>query len=200
MVSKSDYFFKTVMNLSFRLFLFFLLPISLSSCAYNWGFGERTLPGGYKELAVPMFENFSPEVGLEENFTSALIESFQQSRAALIQSKGRAPLLLKGRVSAVDITRGLGASRTGSLPSRAVLSTGYLLTVRASLELIRQSDQKVIWSGDFSKSKTYLAPRIGTPLVNSANALYNDSKKKETLRELAKEMMSEAHDRMTEGF
>lgn len=158
------------------------------------------MPGGYNELAIPMFENDSKEVGLEVDFTNSLIERFQRSRVALIQDKNRSPILLKGTVTSVEVARGLGASQPEKLPDRAVLSTEYRLTVGAEIQMIRQSDQKVIWSGAFSKSKVYLAPRIGTPVVNSANALYNDSKRRETLRLLAQEMMHEAHDRITESF
>lgn len=171
-----------------------------TSCAYKWGFGKRALPGGYRELAIPMFENRSKEPGLEVDFTNSLIDRFQKSEVALIRDKNHSPVVLRGMITSVDVMRGLGASNIGKLPERAVLSTEYRLTVGADIQIVRQSDQKVIWSGTFSRSKVYLAPRIGTPVVNSANALYNDSIRRQTLRLLAQEMMIEAHDRMTESF
>jgi hypothetical protein len=147
-----------------------------------------------------MFKNKSNEVGIEADFTRALISRVERSRVATIKDKDRAPLVLRGTIDGITITRGLGASKIEKLPSRAVLNTEYIIKVNASLALVRQSDQKVLWSGGFEKSKVYLAPRIGTPVVSSANALYNASKRRETLESLADEMMHEAHDRMTESF
>lgn len=184
----------------FRFIFLSLLLFALTSCAYRWGYGSRSLPGGYREVAIPIFENDSKEVGLEVEFTRALQERFQRSRVASLKGRDRAPIIVKGVVSSVDVVRGLGASNIENLPKRAVLATEYRLTVYTDVSVIRQSDQKVIWSSRFSKSKVYLAPRIGTPVVNSANALYNHSKRRETLHALAKEMMTEAHDQMTESF
>lgn len=183
-----------------KLLVFLSTLFLATSCAYKWGFGDRALPGGYRELAIPMFENESKEPGLEVDFTNSLINRFERSKVALVRDKDHSPLVLRGTITSVDVARGLGASNIGKLPERAVLSTEYRLTVGADIQLVRQSDQKVIWAGTFSRSKVYMAPRIGTPVVNSANALYNDSIRRETLRNLAQEMMLEAHDRMTESF
>ncbi len=180
--------------------LLLLLPLINLSCAYRIGYGDRALPGGYSEVAIPIFENLSNEVGIEVDFTNSLIEQFNRSRVALVEDKDRAPIVVQGTISSVDIARGLGASTIGRLPKPAVLSTEYRLTVTTNVQILRQSDQKVLWTGTFNKSMVYLAPRIGTPVVNSANATYNDSKRRETLRLLAQEMMLEAHDRMTESF
>jgi hypothetical protein len=198
MVSNPDYF----LQVKFKglYFLFILFVAQLSACAYKMGYGDRALPGGYSEVAIPVFQNESKEVGLETDFTRALTDRFHRSQVALIKERDRAPVLVRGVVTSVDVVRGLGASQIPNLPRRAVLATEYRLTVAANVEVIRQSDQKIIWTGQFSGSKVYLAPRIGTPGVNSANALYNHSKRRETLRVLAQEMMTEAHDRMTESF
>jgi len=199
MVYKDDYFQSVKLN---PLLLALLIVGSglISSCAYKWGFGERALPGGYKELAIPLFENQSSEVGLEVDFTRALIDRFNRSQVADVKEKDRAPVYLKGKILSIDVTRGLGASSITKLPERAVLSSAYVVSVTSELALYRESDQKLLWSSNFVRSKSYSAPRIGTPVVNSANATYNVSQRRETLRILAEESMQEAHDQMTESF
>jgi hypothetical protein len=180
--------------------LIILNAFFVTSCGYNWGFGDRELPGGYREVAIPMFKNESTEVGIEADFTRSLIQRFERSQVAVVKDKDHAPLVLRGTITKVDVVRGLGASKINQLPTRAVLNTEYVVTAHSTLSLVRQSDQKVLWSGSFEKSKVYLAPRIGTEVVNSANALYNSSERRLTLTSLADEMMREAHDRMTESF
>jgi hypothetical protein len=86
------------------------------------------------------------------------------------------------------------------LPEGAVLTTDYRLVVTTSLKLKRRSDDRIMWQGSFQGEKSYSAPRIGTPLANSANATYNHSVRMQTISAIADDMMTEAHDRMTENF
>jgi hypothetical protein len=93
-----------------------------------------------------------------------------------------------------------GGTSENPLPQDAVLRTEYILKVAMRIQVRRQSDEKVIWEGNFVDQKIYQAPRIGEPVVNSANATYNQSARYLALSALADEMMTEAHDRITENF
>ncbi len=199
MAWKDDYFDSVF---SRRILLSFLIlnGFVLSSCAYHWGFADRSLPGGYQQVAIPMFENKSEEVGLEVDFTRALIERFHRSKVARIQDKDTAPVFLDGKIIEIKGERGLGASSLERLPDRAVLNAEYLVTVISEINLIRESDQKILWSRRFVRAKAYSAPRVGTPVVNSVNATYNDSNRREVLRALAEESMLDAHNQLTENF
>ncbi len=164
---------------------------------------DRSLPGGYAQVAVPVFKNFTQEVGIEPYFTNALIRQISRSRVARVGDKETSPLVLEGIIRKVDTIE--GAKVTGSaggiqLPEDAVLTTEFRILVSAELILRRRSDEKVIWRGSFQNEKVYAAPRIGHDLVNSANATYNQSARMDTIARLAEEMMLEAHDRMTENF
>jgi hypothetical protein len=175
-----------------------------SGCAYHFGLAERALPGGYTQVAIPMFKNQSGEVGIEPFFTNSLIRRFSRSQAARVTDKELSPLLLLGFVDSVQIVNGpavINSSPQGrSLPDQAVLITEYRLLVKTHIVLKRKSDDKIMWQGTFTNEKVYAPPRIGAELVNSANATYNQSVKMETIALLAEEMMAEAHDRMTENF
>jgi hypothetical protein len=177
----------------------------LSACSYKWGFRDRVVPGGYKQVAIPVFKNKSQSVGVETDFTNALIRRFERSQVAHVTSKDIAPVRIDGIIEKVDLVPGSSgvvgaAGATNPLPGDAVLTTDYVVRVRLKIQVRRQSDEKVIWEGIFEDTTDFQASRIGEPVVNSANALYDDSARKYATGQLAENMMSEAHDRITENF
>ena len=175
-----------------------------SSCAYRFGLSERSLPGGYTQVAIPMFKNQSQEVGVEPYFTNSLIRRFSRSQVARVTDKEASPLVLQGTIESISTVNGPAVtnikSQLDTLPNQVVLITEYRLIVKAKISLKRKSDDKIMWEGNFTNEKVYAPPRIGGELVNSANATYNQSARMETISLLAEEMMAEAHDRMTENF
>lgn len=185
----------------------FILALSLlSGCSYRWGFRERSVPGGYKEIAIPIFKNRTQEVGVESDFTNALVLQFERSQVARVTSQAAAPVRVEGEIIKITLT-GTGSGLIGStaqnsntLPLNAALWPEYEMDVEAKLTVRRQSDEKILWQGKVSDKKIYEVPRIGEPVVNSANATYNESARRHALAALADEMMSEAHDRITENF
>ena len=181
----------------------------LSSCAYRWGFADRKLPGAYDQVAVPIFENKSEEVGIEVDYTNAFVNRMERSKAAKIVNKNLAPAVVEGSIQSVAIKLGPGVTGGGKigenkeipkLPENAVLTTEFAVLVIVKIQLRRASDQSILWASTFTGEKTYQGPRIGTAIVNSANALYNQSARRDTIQRLAEEMMTEAHNRMTENF
>jgi hypothetical protein len=77
-----------------------------NGCGYRAGKSLRTLPGGYEQVSVPVFENQTQEVAIEPFFTNALIEKFETSKIAKVVSDEVAPIQLKGRILQVRINRG----------------------------------------------------------------------------------------------
>src|SRR4051812_37988558 len=96
-----------------RLIVFILLLFN-SSCAYRWGFRERAVPGGYKQIAVPIFKNKTPEVGIETDFTNALIRQFERSQVAHIASRTIAPVRIDGLIEKIEIKAGAGGIQGGT--------------------------------------------------------------------------------------
>ena len=188
------------MHVSILVILFLLS----SGCGYRFGLSERALPGGYSQVAVPVFKNKSADVGIETYFTNALIRKFARSQVARVSDKDSSPLVLLGVIDKVETIQGPASTnkttQLTTLPDNAVLVTEYRLKVHAFLVLKRKSDEKVLWQGSFANERVYAPPRIGTAIVNSANATYNQSARMETFSVLAEEMMAEAHDRLSENF
>ncbi|MGZ3723671.1 MAG: LptE family protein [Bdellovibrionales bacterium] len=179
-----------------------LILFSAPGCAYRFGLSERKLPGGYNQVAIPIFKNKSTEVGVEPLFTNALIRGFERSQAAKIADKESSPVVLEGTINRIDTIQGATKDSKNllTLPSDSVLVSEYRLRVFTQITLKRKSDEKIIWQGGFSNEKVYSSPVIGTAIVNSANATYNQSARMQAIALLAEEMMTEAHDRITENY
>ncbi len=179
--------------------------LMLTSCAYRWGLGERSLPGGYRQIAIPVFVNRTHEVGLEVAFTNAIVREFEESQIAAVVPLDGAPLRLEGYIENIryesrSAAEGGTTSEIKALPDKTVLVTSYQIVITSRIRLRRQSDQAVLWEGSVVNERVVQAPRIGSQVVNSANVLYNQSAKQLNITSLATEMMEEAHDRMTENF
>lgn len=174
----------------------------ITGCAYHAGIVQRSLPGGYRQVAIPIFRNLSQEVGIEVAFTNSMIREFEQSQIAEVVSIDKAPLKLEGDINSVKYENRSSATEkeNRALPTGTVLTTSYRVVVEVAIRLRRTTDQAILWQGLVSNERVYNAPRIGSAVVNSADVLYNQSARNQNITILAAEMMEEAHDRMTENF
>jgi len=184
-----------------------VLAVLISGCAYKFGYQQRDLPGGFKELAVPVFSNATQQVGIEGAFTNALVRQFARSRVAKVTTAEAAPVFVRGRIMSVDYiaTSQVDANREEenikfNLPENTALTVAYRVLLKTRVELVRQSDQKVLWSSIFDNERVYTAPQVGLAVINSVNPLYNQSARLEVIEQMAHDMMADAHDRMTENF
>jgi hypothetical protein len=155
-------------------------------------------------VAIPMFTNKSDEVGIETYFTNALRREFERSKVARLTNKDHAPVTLEGNIRSVEFSPTVqvlaGQALGTTLPGNTVLNTEYRVVLTAQLRLRRNSDQRVIWEQEFQRERVYTAPQIGADFINSADALYNQSSRLQTVAKLPDEMMEEAHDCLTENF
>jgi hypothetical protein len=183
-------------------FAFILAVFCTQGCAYHFGLRERVLPGGYTEIAIPVFKNRTGEVGIETMFTNALVRRFERSKVAKVLDKDSAPVVVEGTIMHIETfaSAPVDSTKLTPLPADAVLDRVYRIVVTSNIVLKRKSDERIIWQGNFSNERVYDPPRLGTGVVNSANATYNQSARMEYMSRLAEEMMTEAHDRITENF
>lgn len=165
---------------------------------------SRSLPGGYKYLSIPVFKNSTQEVGIEVGFTNALIQEFERSQVGKVTSENLSDVKIVGVVDSVQYLPGSkkqsGDKSAPYLPNGTVLASDYRILVTCTVSIIRQADNTSIWSGTFSGERTYVAPQVTLAGVNSVNPLYNLSARRQNIDSVASDMMSEAHDRMTENF
>lgn len=170
---------------------------------YHAGSGDRRIPGGYHAISVPVFKNRTPETGIEVYFTNSMIREIQRSRVGRIADPDNSQVTLEGTIDSVKYLGAAeiaGAPDAKTIPDNTVLFTSYQIVVSTTMVLKRNSDKKVLWHANFSKQTTYQTPTIGIIGLTGANALYNSSAHYQNIEVLAADMMSEAHDRLTENF
>jgi hypothetical protein len=178
------------------------LTFVTASCAYRMGYGDREIPGGYQAIAVPVFKNQTHESGIEVFFTNAMIRELERARIGRVADQASSQVTLEGRVMSVDYipVNTVSEREAPYLPANTILNTQYRVNVVVGMSLRRNSDQRVLWEGSFSREQSYLTPRIGIEGLTSANALYNHSARYQTIESMAADLMAEAHDRLTENF
>lgn len=192
--------------------LLFTSVFLLTSCGgYHVGDSDRQIPGGYRTVAIPVFQNKSMEAGIESPFTNALVREFERGRVGRVTSKSEAQTTLEGTIDAVTyvVTTQLNKNQPGGAflgsdtsPNTAnkLLNTEYRILLATTLRLRRNSDQKILWEGTFNGERSYLAPQIGIEGINSADAVYNQSARNQNIEAMAVDLMNEAHNRITENF
>lgn len=169
-------------------------------------------------MAIPMFNNKTPEVGVETYFTESLRSEFERSRLAKVTSKNDAQVIIEGTVkeikflSLVQVKGGetsdisapqetlARADAPNPLPKDAVLTKEYATAVKIVISARKVSDNTILWEGDFNSQRNYRGPLLGTPGLSNSNPLYNQSARQDAVSKIAKDLMSEAHDRITENF
>ncbi len=182
-----------------------ILTLLLSSgCAYRLGVAARSIPGGYKQISVPIFKNKTQEAGIEVGFTNMLIQEFQRSRIARVVDNSLSEVAVIGQIDSVEYLpsskKQAGSSSAPYLPKGTVLAAEYRLLLTVTVKLVRQADGTELWSGSFAGERTYAAPQVTLAGVNSVNPLYNLSARRQNIDVMASDLMLEAHDRITENF
>lgn len=181
---------------------------TLTSCGYNWGPGNRSLPGGHKNVFVEIFKNSTDEIGAEFSFTQALKRELEQSGFVNITPKDRADLIITGHI--INVTSLDSGSQPTffkvnyetrqAQPYRAPLFTIYKMQVRTNIKVIQADNKKVLWQTLVKGEKTYRGSQLTQQGIRSSNVLYNESRRKKTMKTIAKGMMEEAFDLLVENF
>lgn len=195
---------KNLFSLLFLIITASVIQFLLSGCAYKLSAQSDSLPGNIKIIQIPLFKNESGEVGAETVFTNSLkSEALKAKFITLKNDEVDAQAVLQGRITnitVVAVESVIEAKNTKYLPTETVIATQYTINATVHLELIRKGSSAILWSGDFQQATNYSSPQITLPVINTANALYNYSAKRQTLDALSKEMMQAAFDRMVENF
>jgi hypothetical protein len=175
-----------------------------SGCAYKLSSQTATLPGNVKVIQIPLFINDSNEVGAETYFTNSLKTEAIRSKVVQVKNDDtNVEAILQGRIRDITVIADesvIEARNTLYLPTENVLATQYRVTATVVLELKRKNSTDVLYSGQFVQTMNYSAPQITLPVINTANSLYNESAKRQTLDTISKELMQAAFDRMVENF
>ncbi len=179
------------------------LILTLAGCAYHMGPYKRELPGGYKKIFVKILENRSQEVGVEAEFTNALIEDLARSGVAQVSREADADVILGGVIYAISY-RGQSAfsfetapGQTGTQPRS--LFGEYQTNVNVLFKL-HDRQGKELWQSQIAGDRNYKAPQLKTMGLSTANPLYNQNARRQVLKLVAKDMATEVVSDMTEDY
>ena len=81
----------------FYLFLVFSAALYIGCGVYS--FSGSTLPGHIRTVAVPLFENTTPEFGIDQAITDALIVGITQDNTLKIADERSADSVIKGTIT-----------------------------------------------------------------------------------------------------
>lgn len=179
------------------------IALMLTGCAYRFGAVKRNIPGSYDRVAVPVFKNRTPEVGLEAYFTKSMVEEIERGHIASVVNREDSQVVIEGEITDVSYAKGAAISKEAgfsNMPEDTELSKEYRIFVVTLVKVRRRSDDKVIWEGSFSNERRYPAPQITRESETSLNALYNHSSRHQNIELMAKDLMAEAYSNMTENF
>jgi hypothetical protein len=116
-----------------------------------YSFSGATLPPHLKTVAVPLFDNRSPEYGVDQRITDAVIEAVTRDNTLKIADQEGADCLLRGTLMRLE-------DRAGQYDSNETASTYRItLTVQATFEDMHK--KTVIWQNSFSAFGTYETDR-----------------------------------------
>ena len=196
---------KKIFSLIILILTASVITFFLSACAYKLSSQTENLPGNVKSIQIPLFKNGTGEVNAETYFTNALkVEALRAKFVTLKNDESEADAVLQGRLISIDVIADESSIKEAKdqvyLPTETVIATQYKVIVGVELVLTRSHTTDVLWRGNFVQEKDFSGSQITLPVINTANSLYNESAKRQTLSDLSKNMMQAAFDRMVENF
>jgi hypothetical protein len=175
------------------------LFFAFSGCAYRMGPGQRQLPGGAQSIYVKMFENRTQEVGFETEFTNAFTAELARSGVSLVTRQSESELVLVGYIHSISYLGTNSDNMKEKGNTNSLLFTEYTANVTIVLKVLDRAGKEV-WQNQFTSSKNYKAPQLTLPGLRTANPLYNQSARRQNIRNVAKILAEEAVSIMTENF
>ncbi len=132
----------------------------------TYSFSGATLPPHLKTVAVPLFDNRSPEYGVDQRITDAVIEAVIRDNTLKIADPSNADCVLRGTLMRME-------DRAGQYDSNEAASTYRItLTVQAVFEDLQK--KTVIWQNSFSAFGTYGGSDRETGITEAVDKLTTD--------------------------
>jgi hypothetical protein len=132
-------------------------------CGYHVANAVKPLPDGMKSIGIPTFTNSTQSYRLEQIVTRAVLKEFTgRTRARVTSSPADADAALYGEILSITSNPvSFGLDTFGS---------AFLVTVQASVRLVRNKDGKVLWeSSDFSFRERYVLDPSVTEFFSEQN-------------------------------
>ena len=152
-----------------------------------WGCGYTAspalLPAHLKTVAIPVFENSTPEARLEQQITTAVIAAFVRDNHLRIVDEKSANAVIRGKVTQYK-NAVFGFTNTST-------ATEFRVTVGVQVTFKDLVKNRELWSDEIVKSTVYSVVQVAnTPPQNEADG------RQDAISKLADEILS----RSVEGW
>lgn len=137
-----------------RTVIFTLLAAACISAVSGCGiysFSGSTIPGHIRTVAVPLVQNNTPEFGVDQQLTDALILAISKDNTLKIADARNADSILKGTITQIT-------DRAGQYDTEEVASSFRVtITVKISFEDVKK--RNVLWEESWSQWGDYESSR-----------------------------------------
>ena len=158
------------------------IPLFFSACGYRFA-GSGNLPEGIQTIAIEIFENRTPETGLENTITNALIYEFTRKGRSVQKNSKEADAILTGVIESERITTISRQAQQSPLARRVEIIVNLKLT---------GSGGGVKWSASgVSEFEEY-------DVATDKQA--TETNKRQAIETLSKKLAEKVHNRLTDDF
>ena len=158
------------------------IPLFFSACGYRFA-GSGNLPEGIQTVAIEIFENRTPETGLENTITNALIYEFTRKGRTVQKNSKEADAILTGVIASERITTISRQAQQSPLARRVEITVNLKLT---------GSGGGVKWSASgVSGFEEYDV---------AADKQATEFNKRQAIETLSKKLAEKVHNRLTDDF
>ncbi len=158
------------------------IPLFFSACGYRFA-GSGNLPQGIQTIAIEIFENRTPETGLENIITNDLIYEFTRKGRSVQKNSKEADAILTGVIESERITTISRQAQQSALARRVEITVNLKLT---------GSDGGVKWSASgVSGFEEYDV---------STDKQAAEVNKRQAIGTLSKKLAEKIHNRLTDDF
>ena len=160
----------------------FSVALACASCGYTAS--PALLPPHLKTVAIPVFENGTPEVQLEQEITDAVIQRFVKDNHLKIVDEKSATAVVRGKVTDYkNAVYGFSANTS--------TSNAYRVSITVQVTFKDLVKNRELWNGEILKSSIYyVQPVPGQEVKTELDG------RKEAVDKIADEILS----RSVEGW
>ena len=132
-----------------KLFLILIAVLFIHCGIYT--FSGSTLPPHLKSVAVPLFENRTPEFGIDQELTDALIDAIIEDNTLKLVDYQDSDAVLRGQIIRVTDRAGQYSQST----NQAEEAKDYRVTISVNITFEDRLKKKTLWEESISQWGIY---------------------------------------------
>lgn len=157
--------------------------MAAAGCGYHFAGTGGQAPGDIKSIAVDVLQNNTGEIGLENVFTSAIVNQFVRWKKLPIKPRKEADGVLGGSIADIQF------QEVSHVDSKKTLTTRVTITLKLTLK--RVETDEILWKRNYSYYEDY---------VETGNALDTALLRRRAANQIAEYLAEKIYMDMFEEF